>query len=109
MDVGLAKTSGGLQPEPPPEVLYAPKTPEVIASPVKTPVGSSSSVAIRRKSIDVAGKARMLEEASRMMSPTEIPGGIRLLPLPTPEVSTPSSANIKFVAQQPASTPQPVM
>ena len=107
----MAKISGGFQPDPPPEVLYSPNTPGMTALPVKPLVGLlSSSVAMRGKSIDVAGKAEILEEASRMMSlDNEIPGGIRLLPLPAPEVNTPTSAIFKFVVQQPAMPIQPIM
>ena len=59
--------SGGLVPEPPPEVGYA-KKPE-------TPLTKLRE--------DFVEKTRILELASQIISPTEVPGGIRLLPLPT--------------------------
>ena len=62
-----------LQPEPAPELLFAPKSSE-------TPASSSSS-----GRIDFAEKTRLLEEASKVISPTEVPGGIRLLPMPSVE------------------------
>lgn len=65
-----------LQPEPPPEVLYAPKS--------ETPKSSGSS-----GRIDFAEKARILEEASKIVSPTEVPGRVRLLPMPTSDNESP--------------------
>lgn len=69
---------GDLLPEPPPEVLYAPKS--------ETPKGGSSSSGTR---VDFAEKTRLLEEASKIVSPTEVPGRIRLLPMPSDSESPP--------------------
>ena len=79
LDVTLkpADDIDGLVPEPPPEVAFAPK-------PESPPT---------RTREDFAEKARRLEEASKLFSPTEIPGGVRLLPFP--------------VEESPKSTPQP--
>ena len=51
-----------LQPEPPPEVLFAPKS--------ETPKSGGSS----GNRIDFAEKTRLLEEANKIVSPTEMPG-----------------------------------
>ena len=59
----------GLVPEPPPEVGYA-KKPETPATKLRE---------------DFVEKTRILELASQIVSPTEVPGGIRLLPLPAEE------------------------
>lgn len=56
----------GLVPEPPPEVAFA-KKPETPAAKLRE---------------DFVEKTRILELASQIISPTEVPGGIRLLPLP---------------------------
>lgn len=62
LDVTSTKPADALQPEPPPEVLFAPKT--------ETPKSGSSS----SNRIDFAEKTRLLEEASKIVSPTEMPG-----------------------------------
>ena len=56
-----------LVPEPPPQVAYAKKL----------------DTAGTKQRDDFVEKTRILEEASKMVSPTEVPGGIRLLPLPS--------------------------
>lgn len=66
-----------LLPEPPPEVLYAPKS--------ETPKSGSFSGA----RVDFAEKTRLLEEASKIVSPTEVPGRIRLLPMPSSDSESP--------------------
>lgn len=58
----VAATKPALLPEPPPEVLFAPKS--------ETPRSGSST----GSRVDFAEKARILEEASKIVSPTEVPG-----------------------------------
>lgn len=91
--------------EKPVEAVKAESPPETVASSPK----AESPVKSGRKKIDVAAKARMLEEASKIISPTEVPGGIRLLPLPTPEASATShhqqQSTNKFFPPQPPPAP----
>lgn len=61
-----------LQPEPPPEIGYIPKT-EVPAK-------------IR---LDMSSRVKKLEESHRVLSPVEIPSGaVRIFPAPVPETPT---------------------
>lgn len=65
LKVDVTAAAAVLQPEPPPEVLFAPKseTPKIN--------NGSASGSVR---IDFAEKTRLLEEASKIVSPTEVPG-----------------------------------
>ncbi|KAK4037071.1 hypothetical protein OUZ56_029111 [Daphnia magna] len=76
LKVDVTAKPADLLPEPPPEVLYAPKS--------ETPKSSSSGTRV-----DFAEKTRLLEEASKIVSPTEVPGRIRLLPMPSDSESSP--------------------
>lgn len=62
LKVDVTAKPATLQPEPPPEVLFAPKS--------ETPKSAGSS-GVR---VDFAEKTRILEEASKIVSPTEVPG-----------------------------------
>ena len=79
-----------LKPEPAPELLFAPKSSETPKS------GGSSS----NGRIDFAEKTRLLEEASKVISPTEVPGGIRLLPMPSPLVEESKVSTIVRIQQE---------
>lgn len=62
LKVDVTAKPPALLPEPPPEVLFAPKA--------ETPKSGGSS-GVR---VDFAEKTRLLEEASKIVSPTEVPG-----------------------------------
>jgi hypothetical protein len=77
LKVDVTVKPADLLPEPPPEVLYAPKS--------ETPKSGSFS----GTRVDFAEKTRILEEASKIVSPTEVPGRIRLLPMPSSDSESP--------------------
>lgn len=83
LKVDVTVKPADLLPEPPPEVLYAPKS--------ETPKSGSFSAT----RVDFAEKTRILEEASKIVSPTEVPGRIRLLPMPTSSDSESPPRNIR--------------
>ena len=98
LDVTLRadQPDAALIPEPPPTVDFAPKP---------------STPGSRRE--EFMEKARRIEEASKVVSPTEIPGAVRLLPLPSengsPRILTSNQSPLQiFAAKVMEETPKPL-